>query len=90
MSETEPSLVSVRELPDTTQLTTIELDVPEEDTQQLLSEEEQTTEENDGDQPIQKEWRIQSKLHQRRAKWQAKLIKLILRVLYSGGVWSQK
>ena len=69
MSETEPSLVSVRELPDTTQLTTIELDVPEEDTQQLLSEEEQATEENDGDQPIQKEWRIQSKLHQRRAKW---------------------
>ena len=68
-SGTEPSLVSVRELPDTTQLTTIELDVPEEDTQQLLSEEEQATEENDGDQPIQKEWRIQSKLHQRKAKW---------------------
>ena len=69
MSDPEPSLVSVRELPDTTQLATIELDVAEEDTQQLLSEEEQDTEENDGDQPIQKEWRIQSKLHQRRAKW---------------------
>lgn len=70
MTETEPSLVSVKELPDSTedatQLTTIELDIPEEDTQQLLSEEE---EENDEDRPIQKEWRIQSKLHQRRAKW---------------------
>ena len=61
--------MSAKELPDATQLTTIELDVPEEDTQQLLSEEEQDTEENDGDRPIQKEWRIQSKLHQRRAKW---------------------
>ena len=69
MSETEPSLLSVKELPETTQLTTIELDGPEEDTQQLLSEEEQATEDHDGDQPIQKEWRIESRLHQRKAKW---------------------
>ena len=69
MSESEPSLVSVRELPDATQLSTVELDVPEEDTQQLLSEEEEPTEDNDGDIPIQKDWGIQSRLHQRMAKW---------------------
>ena len=73
MSETEPSLISVRELPNTTQLSTVELDVPEEDTQQLLSDEEQPTEDNDGDIPIQKDWGIQSRLHQRRAKWFVKI-----------------
>ena len=67
-SGAEPSLVSVKDLPDDSQLTTIELDVAEGDTEQLLSE-EQATEDNDGEQSIQKEWRIESRLHQRRAKW---------------------
>ena len=69
MSGEEPSLLSVKELPENTQLATVELDPPEEDTQQLLSEEEQSTEDNDGDVPIQKDWGIQSRLHQRKAKW---------------------
>lgn len=65
----EPSLLSVSELPEATQLSTIELDAPEEDMQQLLSEEEQSTEDHDGDQPIRKDWSIQSRLHQRKTKW---------------------
>lgn len=69
MSGEEPSLLSVKELPENTKLATVELDPPEEDTQQLLSEEEQSTEDNDGDVPIQKDWGIQSRLHQRKAKW---------------------
>lgn len=81
MAESEPSLVSVNELPEATQLTTVELDPPEEDTQRLLSEEEHATEENDGDQPIQKEWRIESRLSQRKAKWYETL-RVILVVKY--------
>ena len=66
MVEPEPSLVSVTlytdELPEATQL-------PEGDRERLLSEEEATTEDNNGDQPIQKDWSIESRLNQRRAKW---------------------
>ena len=55
MSETEPSLLSVKDLPEATQLTTVELDPPEGD--------------DNGTVPIQKDWSIQSRLHQRKAKW---------------------
>ena len=67
-SGAEPSLVSVKDITDDSQLITIELDVPEGDTEQLLSE-DQATEDNDGELPIQKDWGIESRLHQRKAKW---------------------
>jgi len=69
MSETEPSLLSVKDLPEATQLTTVELDPPEGDTHHLLSEDEQDTGDDNGTVPIQKDWSIQSRLHQRKAKW---------------------
>ena len=70
MSEAEPSLLSVRELSDASQLTTVDLDPPEQDTEQLLNQDEH---DEDDSPPIQRDWSIQSRLHQRKAKWYASI-----------------
>ncbi|XP_065890524.1 transmembrane protein 134-like [Dysidea avara] len=72
MADSEPSLVSVRELPESTELSNVELDQPTtDDTQQLLDNEDgqDGTEDNLEDSFIPDQWNIQSRLNQRRAKW---------------------
>ena len=79
MADSEPSLVSVRELPESTELSNVELDQPTtDDTQQLLDNEDgqDGTEDNLEDSFIPDQWNIQSRLNQRRAKWSVKLFVL--------------
>jgi len=88
MADSEPSLVSVKELPETTVLSNVELDHPTtDDTQQLLENEEEQDGTELEDSFIPDQWSIQSRVNQRRAKWFVMLSTVVCMVYGLCGRW---